>query len=196
MPSPIAHAAVGLWLAPRPGTPEAIVWSRRPAWRKALALAVVAWCCVLPDMDVPLGWLAGYGPFEYHGYAGHSLVWALPAGLLIGPVLARVLGIPWARGGLAVAVLWVAHVVMDSFGAGRGVALFWPVYPQRLSMPLTLFVGLEYSELWNWAKHSMTLLNEGLFAGVVATMVWWRGRGRPTEKSLEVMDTAEGGPAC
>src|SRR5262245_50593316 len=126
MPTIMSHAAVPLALGL--GLGRQIVSPR-------LLLAGVA-ASILPDADV-LGLRFGiaYSDALGHRGASHSLAVALLLGL-VGAALSRRLR---ARAGTAftfVAVCAASHGLLDMLtNGGYGVALWWPLSPERLFAP-------------------------------------------------------------
>jgi predicted outer membrane lipoprotein len=165
MPSPIAHASVGFLGVPALGD--------RPAgearWRTWAVALLVVFACGAPDLDIIAGWLILNDPFTHHGAYSHSLLLAPAFGVLFA------LAVRWLRPGLPMgrawavgSVLYAAHVVMDALIYDtRGVAMLWPLVPDRFASPIVLFVGVEYSQWWRWDMHMLTLANEGAFAVLV-----------------------------
>ncbi len=165
MPSPIAHASIAFL-----GTPALGEAPSHEAWWKRWALVLlVVFACGAPDLDIIVGWLLLGEPFTHHGAMSHSL--------LVAPLFG--LGFAWAarllRPGLRLqrawavgAALYGAHVVMDALIYDtRGVAMLWPLLPDRFASPLVVFVGVEYSQWWRWDMHLLTLANECAFGVLV-----------------------------
>ncbi len=165
MPSPLAHASIALLAAPALGGRA----PAEPRWRAWAVALLVVFACGAPDLDIIAGWLLIGDGFTYHGAYSHSLVLAPVFGVPFALAL-RVLRprIAFGRGFTLGTLLYAAHVVMDTLIFGtRGVALLWPLLPDRFASPVVVFVGVEYSEWWRWDLHLLALLNEGSFAVIV-----------------------------
>lgn len=150
----------------------------------ALLFALLA-----PDFDIALGLLLGYGPFELHGGAMHSLFLAPVFGVLWAAatrvVVFRGLSTEQTQSPFRWTTLWVlgtaayaAHVGMDWLTPGRGVGLFWPINDLRWGSPIKLFVGVEHSNWRDWGHHVLTLGTEGAFAFAVWLIGIWVARQR------------------
>lgn len=135
------HVAVGM-LAGRlhggggsggagPGATPAL--TRRCSWATLIAFAVLA---TLPDADLlmlALG-LPDHGAVGHRG-ASHSLVVAVVAGL-VGVLVARRIGWPPLRTGVAAALAVASHGLLDTLGnGGRGIPLLWPLSNARFVAP-------------------------------------------------------------
>jgi len=177
MPSPIAHTSL-LFL----GLPAARGASL-PLTRKLALAAMLAAVLVAPDLDFVLSLLDLTDAKAAHGTWTHSLVMAIPAGLLfalcarfvfpvgVRPTLPRL----WTVGAAA----YASHIVMDwtnwGFGNARGIQLLWPLSTDRYISPVHLFVGLRWSEPAAYGSHLLTLGSELLFAGLVFLFARRRG---------------------
>lgn len=124
MPLPIAHGLIGasLVIAGR----EEFSW--RAAWWPLLVGAVLA---VAPDFDLFFAWILGYHA-RLHGGVSHSILFAVPLGLL-GALLAREFT---RRGVLVYFLAALSHGVLDfvtkkEFG---GAALLWPFSSEKLRL--------------------------------------------------------------
>ncbi|MEO1534816.1 MAG: metal-dependent hydrolase [Planctomycetota bacterium] len=167
MPSPIAHASVAFvgarFLGERPAS--------EPRWRSWAVALLVVFACGAPDLDIIAGWIFINDGFTYHGLYSHSLLVAPAFGVLFAIAL-RVLR-PSAALGRAFALgaaLYAIHVILDALIYDtRGVAMLWPIIPDRFASPFVIFVGVEYSHWWRWEMHVLTIVNEVAF-GIV--MLW------------------------
>src|SRR5262249_27665646 len=73
-----------------------------------------------------------------HRGASHSLFMALAIGL-VAALLARRVGWPMLRTGIAVTVAVASHGILDALGAGgRGIPLLWPFSATRFHSPWRL----------------------------------------------------------
>ena len=178
MPSPIAHISAGyaIYLAAR----------RIPAFARAVRfsdwlLAIVAiFCCMLPDADAGLGFLAG-DLGQYHNNMSHSLLTGVAAALLAAAA-ARIgrLGSPWRWALFALACCEV-HVLMDFLCHGRGVMALWPLTAERFRAPVVLFYGLHWSQGFISAQHIWTILTETAFG---VSLIWLVHRIRQTRHAV------------
>lgn len=182
MPSPIAHASVAFLGSAALGDRA----QNESVWRTWAVVLLVVFACGAPDLDIIAGWLLISDGFTYHGAYSHSLLLAPVFGVLFagGMKLLRpgvTLGRAWAVG----AALYAGHVVMDALIYDtRGVAMLWPILPDRFASPVVLFVGVEYSQWWRWDMHLLTLVNEVAF-GVLMLWVSRRLKRRvETQRSL------------
>lgn len=110
----------------------------------------------VPDWSLP-----GWGHEAYH--VSHSLfvllLMSLPA-TPVGIILLRKFytsrSAPWIWGGLCAALL--SHIFLDAiYGAGGGIAMFWPLSDARLHLPLPWFQHLR-------PQDGVTLHNLRVFA--------------------------------
>ncbi len=177
MPSPIAHGSLAIPARAAMGTPAKGV-------RGVLVFGLLLFACVAPDMDIAISWYRTGRPFAEHGSYTHSLLLAPVFGVLFACAIKLISSN--ARAGRAVLIgslLYASHVVMDLMTMGsRGVAMFWPIYPERIASPMGIFVGVEYSDLERYDLHLMMLANEVLFGlvvwGVTALVTRRNRRGR------------------
>lgn len=165
MPTLLTHPAVPLALGLGLGA------ERIPA--RLLAFGAVA--AMLPDLDV-LAFRFGiaYGdPLGHRGFT-HSLAFAALLALMA-TLLARRLRSPRWAAGLFVFVAAASHGLLDMLTTGgKGVALFWPLAPDRLFFPWQVIrvspIGLDrffgpagaatlLSELsWVWGPSAAAVL--------------------------------------
>ncbi|HEV2665855.1 MAG TPA: metal-dependent hydrolase [Blastocatellia bacterium] len=116
MPLPVAHGLVG-------ATVVAALrkdFSIRKDWR---ALSLGAVLAIIPDLDLVLSWVLGYGA-QSHGGFTHSVVFSMAAGFL---ACLLTMGNN-ARGFMIYALATLSHGILDvvtrkGFG---GAALLWP----------------------------------------------------------------------
>lgn len=155
-----------LWLLWRERRAAGEVRTRREA---LLEWAGFAGASLLPDLDVVPGVLLG-DMHGFHNQAGHSLLaglgMAVVAGLVGGLLAGR--GKEGRRGGAGsvFGVVWVSvwlHIGMDALTQGRGVRLFWPLWPGRVAAPAEVFGGLRWSEGLLYRGHWVTAGEELLF---------------------------------
>jgi inner membrane protein len=95
---------------------------------------------LLPDADVLLVALGACDSgFCGHRGASHSFTAAIAIGLL-GALIAKRIGWPALRTGIATAAAVASHAVLDLFGeGGRGLPLLWPFTDDRFQSPIRLF---------------------------------------------------------
>ncbi|MEQ8770952.1 MAG: hypothetical protein RIB60_10650 [Phycisphaerales bacterium] len=177
MPSPLAHTSLALLAAPTLARPNLALW----------ALVIVF--LLLPDADIAVGLVTTGDGFAAHGSWSHSFVLAPIAGLAFAfgaHLLARV---PMFRGFLVGTALYASHVALDAITFGRGVGMFWPIVPERISAPITIFSGVRHSEPMNFAAHARTLAEELIFVIAVGLVAWGVARVRAGSRR-----TAEAAP--
>jgi inner membrane protein len=118
---------------------SALGYSFFPRQVRPATLALAGFCAFAPDLDV-LGfyWGIPYGSAWGHRGFTHSLVFALPFGLMMAWLLRdRVTGrTPFSL--IAWCILSTAsHPLLDMLTTGgRGCALWWPFSAERLFFPL------------------------------------------------------------
>lgn len=174
MPSPIAHA--GVYLLLRHAAPTGVL-RQRPRWRRLAFVGLCLFALVAPDFDFIVSAMLADNARAEHGLFMHSFVAALVFAPLWGAAARWLIGGPWLRMAAIGLAAYASHIVMDYFTRGRGVALFWPVYPERLSGP-PLFYGIRHSELGAIGAHAITLTTELLFVGLLwLVSCWWSRRG-------------------
>jgi len=163
MPSPIAHVAVGYFVARIAGRPKARTPSTVPTH---VLIGSAVGLSLLPDLDSILGIMTGdFG--KYHNNLSHSLFVGLVVALAAGGVAAASGRARFLAGfGIALACFEL-HVVMDYFTVGRGVMAFWPLTSERFLAPVPLFYGLRWSDGWVSPRHVWTVLTEVPLAVVV-----------------------------
>ena len=139
-------------------------------------LAVCAVAGALPDVDFLL-------PMRHRG-ASHGLGAALLAGLLAVALTGRQPATGRARTGIAVALAYASHTLLDWLGADssspRGLMALWPVSSAYYISGLDLFnaVDRRYWLPGFWARNTVTLLREVALLGPVAALSMYRTLGR------------------
>jgi len=131
----VGHLAVGLLAGRLHGGAEASPRAR-PSTATLLAFAALA---ALPDLDVVVVALGApdVGAAGHRG-ASHSIAVALTLGLL-GALVARRFGWPFARTALVATLALASHGILDAFGeGGRGIPLLWPLTDARFMSPWRL----------------------------------------------------------
>jgi len=174
VPSPIAHCSLALALWP----PLRRRLGPVAPWRRGVLMLGLLAALVAPDLDILADPLLGRAWFESHGGALHSLA----AGVVFGVVFALAcrLIVPlrlrdlWLAGTAA----YCSHVVLDACTRGRGVALLWPLWPERIALPVPLFIGVHHGpdELGRWDLHAAMVASELAFAALVWLAVRWMRR--------------------
>ena len=126
MPLPVAHAIVGASIvaAARDN------FSLSRDWKILLLGATIA---VVPDFDLILSWVLGYG-LKAHGGFTHSIVFSVALGSAVS-LLAREKSV---KGFLAYIAASISHGLLDvvtkkEFG---GAQLLWPISDQRYRLGL------------------------------------------------------------
>jgi membrane-bound metal-dependent hydrolase YbcI (DUF457 family) len=124
MPLPVAHGLVGATVAAALRKD----FSFRKDWR-ALSLGVVL--AIIPDFDLVLSWVLGYGA-QTHGGFTHSILFSMAAGFLA-CLLMREKNV---RGVTVYSLATLSHGILDvvtrkEFG---GSALFWPLSSHKFRL--------------------------------------------------------------
>ncbi len=166
MPSPIAHCALFMLAWPMARKALPIIRSRRATLMFAAAVLV---SLMAPDLDLLPGFITGQGFAKYHNGPTHSLVFALAIGVLFAVVGRPLCGISAKALFLIGSCGCAAHVILDMFTFGRGVLLLWPFSDERISSPVTLFLGVRHSVNAPWVVHAFAILGEAAFA----LMIWF-----------------------
>jgi membrane-bound metal-dependent hydrolase YbcI (DUF457 family) len=143
----------------------------QPRQRLLLLLAAVFFS-LMPDIDILPGLLMG-DIGRFHNQWTHSLIVGSGVALLAGLIAL------WRKDSFRFWFLlaWVSysfHVIMDAFTwGGRGVMLLWPLTDQRFEGgPVSLFMGVRWSEgVWS-PEHLLTLVTELAFVGLVYLAAW------------------------
>lgn len=163
MPSPIAHGSL-VFVA------DALLGQDKPRdIRKPIIWAMLLFASVAPDFDIALNWISSGEPFAGHGSYSHSLLLAP----LFGVLFVCAMKIVWreAKPGRVFAIgtgLYAAHVLMDLVTHdSRGVALLWPIIPDRIASPIGIFTGVNHSDWSRFDLHLITLITETLFAALI-----------------------------
>ncbi len=166
MPSPIAHAAMGLAIyeVARHHMADSDE-SQRIGPISGLMAATIGFS-LLPDVDVVPAILTGNFA-AFHNNFTHSLFF----GLLMALCFAATMFFldrknVWRWLTVALGCYWV-HVGMDFLTPGRGVMVLWPFIPERLEPSFFAFYGVHWSEPLTSTRHLLTLVTEGLFVSLV-----------------------------
>lgn len=147
MPSPVGHAVFGLALH------ALTARDAREAGSLARAGAIVG-AALAPDLDLLLRLVDGR---NHHQAESHSIGCAAIA-FLFAWGLARSRGAPRAAGwGLAAALGWSSHVVLDFFGRDThppiGLMALWPLSSSHFKFPWPVFLDvgrtLDWRTVWN-----------------------------------------------
>lgn len=118
-----------------------------------LLLAACAGC--LPDLDMVPSQLLTGNLARLHGGPTHSLAFALLTALVTYVCLQRS---PRKLAlALAVGLAVSSHALIDlatgphwGLSPSYGTPLFWPLVSERLSLPLTLFLGIKHGSVAIW----------------------------------------------
>lgn len=140
-----------------------------PARRGWLALGLVG---MAPDLDLLWG---------RHSGETHSVGAALIAGALAMLVTRD------RRTAILVALVWLAHPLMDALGddssVPRGVMLLWPFSREFFIAPVSVFDS-AYRAYWKpdfWPHNIVAVMKEILILGPLAAAAWfWRRRSART----------------
>lgn len=133
-------------------------------WKTAAFVAVVA---NLPDLDLLVGLLVDR-PLDFHHGPTHSLAAALAFGAIAGLLATLLKRRFWSFFWLSAAV-YASHVLLDAVAPERsgphsGVALFWPVTGQRLSLPVPMP---------DWLFQALALEGGESGQGFLSALVGW-----------------------
>ena len=152
MPSPVAHTLAGI-VAYEVLCRKRGIDSARKSWKLLLPWIILP---NLPDIDYFLSYLFFNDPRVLHGGFTHTLVFALLVSLFL---------VPWKVFGSALATFTIAltligsHLLLDmatgkaiGLSSGVGVMLFFPFSEERLSFPLTLFIGPRHRTFSEWFR--------------------------------------------
>lgn len=140
MPLPVAHSFAGFLIA----------WFTRAPGARTAPLLLTGWLIVAanaPDFDFIPGILAGE-PSRFHHGVSHSLIAAVvfaSAAWLV----ARLAGARSpVRIGLLMGLAFTSHLLLDMIETRvderSGVALAWPLVTDRLSFPVSVFLGIRF----------------------------------------------------
>ena len=153
MSSTIGHALCGasFWLLARKN-----IQAPTPAIRYRWLAGFMLLAC-LPDLDFIAGYIFANNVHQYHSGASHSIVAVCLATVAIGVTL------PFCRNLKILRWIFVAlasHIVIDLFTGPQlglyesyGVMLFWPFSTDRITMPMSLFYGVQhatFADLTSW----------------------------------------------
>lgn len=168
MPSPIAHAAMGLVIyeVARHSMPD---MDKEKIIGSISGLMVVSvGFSLLPDIDVLPAVLTGNFA-AFHNNFTHSPFF----GLLLTIVFAAVLLFIGHRSLLRWSVLafgaYLVHVGMDFMTPGRGVMLLWPFLPDRFEPSFVTFYGVHWSDPLTSVRHIWTVITEGIFVTLMVS---------------------------
>ena len=191
MPSPLAHCALAF--AAWPPVRDSVRPQIAP-WRRHLLLLMVLGAFVAPDGDIALNLLIGRSAFETHGAAVHSLAAGVPFAILFALACRVIAPVPFGKMALVGLLAYWSHVLMDACTHGRGVAMFWPLWSERVVLPVPLFVGVEHSNWQAWGHHALTITTEAAFTAAVWFVCarWRRSRAPIRRESPLVGDMGQG----
>ncbi len=164
MPSPIAHAAVGVAVHRLYRNRAANDSDRQPSFAGSLIFALVF--SLMPDLDFVPGLLLG-DLGRYHNTVSTSIFTGMAVALAVAAAawfVRRHQVLYWASLAL---ICYELHVIMDYFTIGRGVMLFWPLSTERFQAPAKLFYGLHRSDGLVSVRHIWTLISELLFVAIL-----------------------------
>jgi inner membrane protein len=161
MPSPFAHVATG-YLIYKIAKDKLPGDTTRKWFMLPVHLLVFMGLSVLPDIDTLPGLIFG----DMHGFHNnytHSLISGLVIALVAAAVLSNLFKTTFLSWFPAALASYELHIIMDFFTSGRGVKLFWPLYPERIIAPVKLFVGFQWGLgiLSPW--HLWTFFTEAIF---------------------------------
>lgn len=163
MPSPIAHCSLAIAAWP----PLRRQMHRIAPWRRTLFFGVLLFALLAPDLDILIDPLLGRPWFENHGGPGHSLVAGLLFALPFALACRLIVPLPLLTLGLTGLLAFWSHVLLDACTRGRGVALFWPLIPDRVGLPIPLFYGVHHESWSAWGLHAITITTELAFAAAI-----------------------------
>jgi membrane-bound metal-dependent hydrolase YbcI (DUF457 family) len=164
MPSPVAHALVGVavYAALAPGERLRRDWQ---PW------ALAAFSGMAADLDFLPGLLVGQ-PSRWHHWATHSVAAAIVFALLVAPLVRRILGPPHGWATLLLAA-YGSHLALDWLTVDRtvpqGIPLLWPVSATVFLSPIPLFTDIHHGASWEAFVNSHNVgaaLREALLVGL------------------------------
>ena len=188
MPSPAGHLIAGVAVA---WAAEAIAPLRprgldagRPSAAAAIVTPLVLACAALalaPDLDILLA---------SHRTYTHS-VGAVAFVAVLAASVAKALGAPVIRTGLACAAAAGSHVVLDWLGRDtstpRGLMALWPVSSAFLYSGVDLFADIS-RRYWKpeefILKNAVSVAREVAILGPVAGLAWWARRRSVSSRHL------------
>ncbi|MGF1482301.1 MAG: metal-dependent hydrolase [Cyanophyceae cyanobacterium] len=176
MPSPVGHTLAGLC-----GYLLTKTYAFKRLNRQQLLISSVL-ISNLPDLDMLPGLLLFGEPGRFHRQASHSLLVALPIGVLIAMVLKRfrIRGRWW----IWAAGLYSVHILLDMLVVDplppSGVQAFWPFTPEYFILPFQIFAGFKYTSVGQGliqtvlSLHNlMTVLREIALLGPLVWCTWY-----------------------
>jgi len=166
MPLPVAHGLLGASVAA-----ALLQSSKTRQWR---LLWMGAFLAVCPDFDYVLNWLRISGGGWHHGFT-HSILFAL----LLGLIVATVLGEKKVRSVIFYSAATVSHTLLDFLMTeSRGVALWWPITDQRYKLRLPNPIDYTWSNVSLWQATldilRISLTEFMIFAPILLLVVWVR----------------------
>jgi len=188
VPSPAGHLIAGVAVA---WAAEAIAPLRprgldagRPSAAAAIVTPLVLACAALalaPDLDILLA---------SHRTYTHS-VGAVAFVAVLAASVAKALGAPVIRTGLACAAAAGSHVVLDWLGRDtstpRGLMALWPVSSAFLYSGVDLFADIS-RRYWKpeefILKNAVSVAREVAILGPVAGLAWWARRRSVSSRHL------------
>lgn len=140
MPSPVAHGLAGLALA-HFAIRNGFVATKWRFWVATLACAATA-----PDLDFVPGLVIG-DAYRFHHGATHTVIAALPFGLIVGGA-ARLSGFrEWRSLALLAGLAYLSHLLFDVFTIETtepyGMDLLWPFSDHAVRMPFHVFSDIR-----------------------------------------------------
>ncbi len=177
MATTVAHGLIGIvvYCATREARSLSSGDTKLPLNVGVLLLAALV--ANIPDMDMVVGLLLQGDHRVFHGGISHTLFFAGAAGFMVW-LLAKH---SHHRAGLSIALtlILLSHVMVDIFTGPvigfyptHGALPFWPVYESRMILPLTLFKGVQHSNILPGAL--LTAIWEFVLLFPVTAMVVYR----------------------
>jgi hypothetical protein len=147
VPSPVAHALVGLSVHVLASTREGEL---RDRWR----LGVTVGAALAPDLDLAFKLVDGR---NHHNQELHSLGFALLAALA-GALVFRLLRWPRALPlALTVGLAWSSHLALDYLNVDTnppiGLQALWPLSSGYYKSPVPIFMDIGRTLDWTTMKH-------------------------------------------
>ena len=171
MPSPLAHALVGL-------TTHVLTAPADELASRPRALVTVG-AALAPDLD--LAWRLVDG-VNHHQAQGHSI----GVGILVAAATAAVAGLAGAPrpAGLGLAALagWCSHVVLDLLNVDTnppiGLMALWPLSAGYFKSPWPLFLDIGRTLNWRTVRHDVIAIMWELVVVCPVLIAAWRVRAR------------------
>lgn len=167
--TPVGHTLTGLTIAVL-ATPRE--WSLHS---RVSTMAAIVLLANAPDFPFP-----GWGHDRYH--ISHSIIVTTVGVLVVGLVVRLLVGartLPlrlYVAGGLA----WYSHLLLDTmYNYDKGLAMYWPLSPGRLSLAVPWFSVMDRHHLWSTHNLQVWAIEAAVYGTVFAAVCYGRYLTRP-----------------